>query len=250
MKILVVDDEQLAVDNLVSLLKEHHSASQVECTTEPANAVDLFYQFKPDIVYLDINMPGISGIELGKIFSGKAAIVFVTAYSEFAVQAFELSAIDYLLKPVDEQRFKESFLKVSSYALSQRSENIEELKGLLDLLANTQERNKDDIIAVKEVGKIRIIEVDDIVYLTGSGNYVEIYLNNGTMVLHRESMSSMERRLSKHHFLRIHRSSLVRLSFIKELLPNERGDYVVKLKNDHELPVSRANKATVLSVFR
>lgn len=250
MKILVVDDEQLAVDNLISLISEHQPNADVKSTTEPSEAVDLYYQFKPDIIYLDINMPGISGIELGKIFNGKAAVVFVTAYSEFAVQAFALSAVDYLLKPLDEQRFLESFERVTGHVVSKQNGNMDELKSLLEIMANTPKNKAGDVIAVKEVGKIRVVEIDEIQYLIGSGNYVEIYLKNGSMILHRDSMSSMENRLRHQHFLRIHRSSLVRLNFIKELHPNERGDYIVKLKNDVELPVSRANKTAVLAQFK
>lgn len=91
MKILVVDDEQLAIDNLVSLIREHHPSSSIITSSTASKAVDIFFAEQPDVTYLDINMPGITGIELGKIFTGKSVIVFVTAYSEFAVEAFDLS---------------------------------------------------------------------------------------------------------------------------------------------------------------
>ena len=203
---------------------------------------------KPDVTYLDINMPRISGIDLAKIFTGKSVIVFVTAYSEFAIEAFELSAIDYLLKPIDEKRFAESYDRVCHRLLSAEPDN-EQVKEVFSLVSRQLNNPVSEVIPVKEVGKIRIIEIRDIDYLLGSGNYVEIYLKSGQMVLHRETMLNMENRLSRQDFIRIHRSSIVRISAISELLASTRGDYTAKLKCGRTLPVSRQLKNQVLNFF-
>ena len=251
MKILVIDDEQLAIDNLVSLIRSHDPASEISeiiTSDNASNAVDLFFAEKPDVTYLDINMPRISGIDLAKIFTGKSIIVFVTAYSEFAIEAFELSAIDYLLKPIDEKRFAESYERVRQRLITPVTEQTE-IQEVFSLVSKQLSNPVSDVIPVKEVGKIRIIEIKDIDYLLGSGNYVEIYLKNGQMVLHRETMLNMENRLSQQDFIRIHRSSIVRVSAISELIASSRGDYTARLKCGAKLPVSRQLKNQVLNFF-
>lgn len=249
MKFLIVDDEQLALDNLVALLKEQNPDCEVVTSDNAEQAVDLFFAEQPDVTYLDINMPRMSGIDLAKIFTGKAVIVFVTAYSEFAVEAFELSAIDYLLKPIDEARFAESYGRVLRNITSLKQPEVD-VHQVFNLVSEQLNQPKCDVIPVKEVGKIRIIEIDQIAYLLGSGNYVEIYLKNGQMVLHRETMLNMENRLNHLDFIRIHRSSIVRVNAISELLASSRGDYTVKLKCGKHLPVSRQLKSQVLNFFR
>ncbi|BDX06057.1 LytR/AlgR family response regulator transcription factor [Planctobacterium marinum] len=248
MKILVIDDEQLAIDNLVSLLQSHAPESEIIASDDAGKAIDLFFSETPDVTYLDINMPRMSGIDLAKIFTGKSIIVFVTAYSEFAIEAFDLSAIDYLLKPIDEKRFAESFHRVKERIQKPTSETAQ-LKDVFDLVSKQLNSPTGDVIPVKEVGKIRIIEINNIDYLLGSGNYVEIYLQNGQMILHRETMQNMESRLNRQAFIRIHRSSIVRISAISELIASSRGDYTAKLKCGTKLPVSRQLKNQVLSFF-
>lgn len=249
MKMLVVDDEQLAVDNLTAVIAKFEPEATVISATDSTAAVDLFFSEKPDLVFLDINMPGITGIELAKIFTNKAGLIFVTAYSEHAIEAFEVSAIDYLLKPVNEKRLEQALAKAKRNLQQGGNFGINDVKDALSIIAKQTNTNR-AVIAVKEVGKIKLIDVNDISYLVGSGNYVEIYLNNGQMILHRESLSVMEEKLSHEDFVRIHRSSLIRQSVIKELLCNKRGDYTVVLHNDTQLPVARNNKAELLSIFK
>ncbi|GBL05908.1 LytTR family DNA-binding domain-containing protein [Glaciecola sp. KUL10] len=251
MKILIVDNEQLAMKNLLSLVQEYYPNCEVITSDSPSKAVDMFFSEHPDVIFLDIVMPEINGIELAKIFSGKSVIVFVTEHAGFAVDAFNLGATDYMLKPLKKSRFSDSVTKINNrLGHGQSGKELSSIKRALYSINQHINKATNAIIPIKEVGKIRIISIEDIEYLSGSGNYVEIFLKNGQMVLHRESMSKMEEKLNEQDFIRIHRSSIVRFSAISELMTSKRGDYTVRLKNGAELSVSRLCKAEVLSYFR
>lgn len=251
MKVLIVDNEQLAIDNLASLVQEHYPGCEIITSDTPSKAVDVFFNEHPNVTFLCIEMPGINGVELAKIFSGKSVIVFVTEHTGFAIEAFNLGATDYLLKPLEYNRFAASVVRINnSLSNGAPGQELSSIKHALDNINQHISKAAHKIVPIKEVGKIRVISIEDIEYLSGCGNYVEIFLKNGQMVLHREKMSTMEDKLNEQEFIRIHRSSIVRFSAISELTTSKRGDYTVKLKNGTEFPVSRQFKAEILSYFR
>lgn len=250
LKILVADDELLAQQNLAILLESRPEVQQVKYAKDGRQTLALFAQFAPDIVFLDIEMPGKTGIEVANQIGDKTTLVFVTAYDQYAISAFELNAIDYLLKPYDDKRFEQAFERAKSHCQQQHKIDYTELGELFDNMLQEREQRFKSRLVVKDLGRIRLVPIEEVNYFLGSGNYVEIHLQNGTNLLHRETMSSVENQLNPKDFVRIHRSSIVRISDIKELIPNERGDYKVKLKNNLELPVSRANKFKLLQFVR
>lgn len=250
LKILVADDELLAQQNLAVLLASRPEVSDIKYAKDGKQTLDIFANFAPDILFLDIEMPGKTGIEVANQIGDKTTIVFVTAYDQYAISAFEINAIDYLLKPYDDNRFNQAFDRAKNHCQLQKRIDYTQLGELFDTMLEERESRFKSRLVIKDLGRIRLVQVDEVNYFLGSGNYVEIHMQDDSSILHRETMASVENQLNPKDFVRIHRSSIVRVSFIKELLPNERGDYKVKLKNDLELTVSRANKFKLLQFIR
>lgn len=248
MKVLIVDDEQLSQQNLQVLLQNRQEITDIAVASNGTQALTMFREIQPDLVFLDIEMPGKSGLEVAKEIGEQCVVVFVTAYDQYAISAFELNAIDYLLKPFDDMRFEKAFERAKLQCQKQAQRiNYSELGELFDAMQEEREQRFKSRIVIKDLKRIRLVNVSDVNYILGAGNYVEIHLNNGQQYLHREAMNGIENQLNPKEFIRVHRSSIVRISYISELLPNERGDYKVKLRNGLELTVSRANKHKVLS---
>ena len=251
MKVLVVDDEQLSQKNLQVLLEGYPEVTDIAFASNGNQALQVFEQFQPELVFLDIEMPGKSGLEVAKALGEQAAVVFVTAYDQYAISAFELNAIDYLLKPFDDARFERAFSRAKEQCQKREQRiNFNELGELFDAMQEEREQRYKSRIVIKDLKRIRLVNVCEVNYILGAGNYVEIHLENGQHFLHREAMNGIENQLNPRDFIRVHRSSIVRISFISELLPNERGDYKIRLKNGLELTVSRANKHKLLSFIQ
>lgn len=251
MKVLVVDDEQLSQQNLQVLLESHLEITEIATASNGNQALSVYREMQPDLVFLDIEMPGKSGLEVAREIGEECVIVFVTAYDQYAISAFELNAIDYLLKPFDDQRFEKAFerAKFQCQKQSQRI-NYSELSELFDAMQEEREQRFKSRIVIKDLKRIRLVNVSEVNYILGAGNYVEIHLDNGQHFLHREAMNGIENQLDPRDFIRVHRSSIVRIAYISELLPNERGDYKIRLRNGLELTVSRANKHKLLSFLQ
>ncbi|BDX08348.1 LytR/AlgR family response regulator transcription factor [Planctobacterium marinum] len=251
MKVLVVDDEQLSQKNLQVLLEGYPEVTDIAFASNGNQAIEVFQSFQPEMVFLDIEMPGKSGLEVAKALGEQAAVVFVTAYDQYAISAFELNAIDYLLKPFDDARFEQAFTRAREQCQKREQRiNFNELGELFDAMQDEREQRYKSRIVIKDLKRIRLVNVCEVNYILGAGNYVEIHLDNGQHFLHREAMNGIENQLNPRDFIRIHRSSIVRISYISELLPNERGDYKIRLKNGLELTVSRANKHKLLSFIQ
>ncbi|GAB5379448.1 MAG: LytTR family DNA-binding domain-containing protein [Aliiglaciecola sp.] len=246
MKALVVDDEKLARQNLTILLSKREDVHHVFEAKDGLEAIELAKRYQPDLIYLDIEMPIKNGIEVAEELMGLSAIIFVTAYDNYAIQAFQLNAIDYLLKPYDDERFTKATDKAIRHIGRPNHSDIGALTELLKTMKDERLSRYKSRLVVKDPGKIRLLPVNDVEYVMGSGNYVEIHMQDGTHFLHRETMFSIENQLDPMVFIRVHRSSIVNVSFISELLHNERGDYRVKMKSGKEIPVSRANKNRLL----
>jgi two-component system LytT family response regulator len=251
-RVLIVDDELLARQRLEDLLREQNGVEIVGVADNGADAVREIGELEPDLVFLDVQMPGMTGVEVVGQVGAEAMppTIFVTAYDQYAVKAFEFAALDYLVKPFDDERFEQAF---------ERARNLLELqevgrmtRRLVSLLGNppvsasgkappTAPRPAAahlERIAVESRGQVRVVPVEKIDYITASGPYAELHV--GTQLhLIRDRMQNLEERLDPERFFRIHRSAIVQIDRIETLLRSAGGDYAVRLRGGVQLPVSR-----------
>ena len=240
---LIVDDEPLARKRIYDLLRQDKEIEVVgECGSGSA-AMELLERDKPDLLFLDIQMPEVDGFDLLDALEGSIpAVIFVTAYDKYALRAFDAQAVDYLLKPFNESRFQQ--------ALSRAKEKIRKAgplvnAELLSLLKDVQSgRKAADRLVIKSGGRVLFLKTTDIDYVEAAGNYLNLFVGKETHLI-RETMQSLESRLDPERFLRIHRSTIVNLERIKELQPWFGGEYVVVLRDGRKLTLSRTYRARV-----
>jgi two-component system LytT family response regulator len=240
LSVLIADDELIARKTLEILVKEQDSNASIEFACDGFDAIKKMEERIFDIAFLDIQMPGKTGLEAAQVVPSTSSIVFVTAYDEYAIEAFALNAIDYVLKPVEDERFKQAFEKAKKRIYVDENAQIQERQRVLETVSNLLNKNKK--LVLKEVGKIKIIDQEDIKYISGAGNYIEIHLIDGKTLVQRETLASIEKKLDLSLFSRIHKSTIVRNEMIIELRPTQKGDYIVKLKSGEEVVLSRRNK--------
>jgi two-component system, LytTR family, response regulator len=239
---LIVDDEQLARERLRKLLEEE---TDIEVAGECANgreALDAIQKVAPDLVFLDVQMPELDGFGvLSKLAGDKLpAVVFVTAHDKFALQAFEVHAVDYLLKPFDRTRFQKALRRALEHIKRDQAGELKER--LSALLGNLQSDSKyPERLAVKSSGRVLFLKTEDIDWIEAADNYVSLHIGNESH-LHRETMSALEDRLPPNKFLRISRSTIVNVERIKELQPLFHGEYAVILRNGARLTLSRSHR--------
>ena len=234
---VIVDDEPLARQRVRDLLADERDF-EIVCECEDGfDAAARIPRLHPDVVYLDVQMPGMSGFEvLQSLAPELPVVVFTTAYDNYAVQAFEASALDYLLKPIDAGRFHESAARVRA-VMSKRSDWSEKAAALLAQIAQRDQTLRR--IAVKNGGRILFVDVADVDWFEAAGNYVRLHTAK-TAYLVRTTMAALERKLDKSAFVRIHRSVIVNVGRITELEARFRGDYVVVLRGGKKLDLQRA----------
>ena len=250
-RVLVVDDEPLARLRIEDLLARAEGAEVVGSATNGIEAVERIRTLKPDLVFLDVQMPGKTGIEVVREIGADAmpATIFVTAYDQFAVQAFDVAAVDYLVKPFDDERFEAAFARarqrLSMEGMSKLRENLlAVLQGSPaspQLLSTAAPPPYLERIAVEMRGKVRSIPVEEIDYIVADGPYAELHTGDRRHVI-RESMQTLEERLDPKHFMRVHRSMIVRLDLVDTLHRGAGGDYELQLKNGTRVKVSRSRR--------
>jgi two-component system LytT family response regulator len=245
LRVLVADDERLARQRLEDLLAREENIDIVGRTDNGLTTVAAIRELEPDLVFLDIQMPGKTGLEVIREIGADAMppVIFTTAY-DHAVTAFDLAAIDYLIKPFDDERFEKAFRRARKMIeLKQVSKLSEELRSLLSAGPTASGRVAKqeylERIAVEMRGQVRIVPVKQIDYLIASGPYAELYVGDKRYLI-RERMQALEERLDPTRFFRIHRSAIVRLDLIETLIRNPGGDYAVQLKGGVKLKVSRS----------
>jgi two-component system LytT family response regulator len=237
-KILIVDDERPArmmIRHLLGGRKEIEIAGECENGREAIAAIEAI---KPDLVFLDVQMPEVDGFEVIKSLAGKMPpqIVFVTAYDQYAVRAFEVHALDYLLKPFDRERFEQALTRAVSQIESEKKGDFE--RRLFSLLKERESSAEYlERFIIKANGRVFFLKSDEIMWIEAEANYVALHAEKQTH-LFREAISSLETKLDPRRFRRIGRSAIVNLDFVRELQVWSRGDYKVILKNGAELKLS------------
>jgi len=242
LSVLIADDEPLAREGIRLLLQDE----EAEIAGEAASGKEALKQinyFKPDLVYLDVQMPEMDGFEVLSALEAESLpyIIFVTAYDQYALRAFEVNAIDYLLKPLDEERFRISFQRAKSMI---EKEERKDLRENLQALRGYLKRKTPERILVKTGGRIYFIRVPEIDWIEAQGNYVLLHVGKESHLI-REPIGELEAQLQGGGFLRIHRSTLVNVERIRELRQLLHGDYRVWLHDGTQLTLSRRyrNKA-------
>jgi two-component system LytT family response regulator len=234
-----VDDEPLARERIRQLLHKEPDIDVLGECADGRDAVAAIGRYKPDLVFLDVQMPELDGFGVLEQLDRRAmpAIVFVTAYDQFALRAFEVHALDYLLKPFDSGRFKKALERARERIQRQPSADLSRrLSELLaDLKAGPKQQNR---LAVKSGGKVLFLKIDEIDWVEAADNYVNLHAGNESH-LHRETMSALEARFPADKFMRISRSTMVNIERIKELQPMFHGEYTVILRNGTRLTLSR-----------
>jgi len=231
---LIVDDEPLARQRIRTLLKDEPEVDVVGECGDAASAVNEIVSLEPDLIFLDVQMPVMNGFEVLDATQDKhrPAIIFVTAYDQYAVQAFESNALDYLLKPYKRGRFSDALAKAKAQILRGQSglEN-DKLVRLLEQIRSESQR-----LVVRSAGRVLFLRLDEIDWIEAAGNYVLLHARSEAHEI-REKMNALERRLPAGRFLRIHRSYIVNLDSAQELRPCGGGEYVLALRQGKELPV-------------
>jgi len=241
-RVLLVDDEPLAREMLREMLQ---SDPQVEIVGESCNgreALEAIRTEAPDLIFLDVQMPEVGGFEvLASLEKDKLPhVIFVTAYDQYAVRAFEVQALDYLLKPFDQERFDMSWQRAKTQLSRDRNSGTDQR--ILTLLEELKAGNRYlERLVIKAGGRIYFIDTAEIDWIEAEGNYVSVHSAKKSHLL-RETISSLESQLDPKKFVRIHRSSIVRLDFIQELQPWFHGEYRVILNDGTQLTLSRNHR--------
>lgn len=248
LRTLIVDDEPLARERIKRFLRDE---GEIEIIGECGNGTDAIAAIKsdsPDLVFLDIQMPEQTGFDVVKSLNGKMpAIVFVTAYDQYALQAFDVHALDYLLKPFTRERIHRAVSRARESIESRRGGSIDER--LITLIADLkQEKKYLERLVVKTTGRVFFLRTDEIDWIEAAGNYVKLHVGRETHMI-RETMNGIEGKLDPDKFLRIHRSTVVHIDRIKELHPMFSGDYAVILRDNTELALSRNYRERFLELF-
>lgn len=236
---LIVDDEPLARQGLRLLLQNEPDVAVIGECANGAEALNFLQREKPSLMFLDVQMPKIDGFALVAALPPEKApaIIFVTAYDRHAVKAFEVSAIDYLLKPVKPARFREALQRARQQLESRDATELNRrLQALLE--AAKPESIYPSQLSVKNGERTVFVRVSEIDYIEAAANYVVLHVGQQNHIL-RETLTNLEARLSPKIFLRIHRSFVINMSQVSGVKPAVRGEYVLVLKNGKELPMTR-----------
>jgi len=245
-RVLLSDDESLARERLRSLLEEEPDLEIVAECGDGKSAIAAIRREKPDLVFLDIQMPEVDGFGVVQALKDEflPLTIFVTAYDRYAMKAFEVHALDYLLKPVGKERLSEA-LEHARRQLQQPSEGHFQRR-VLEMLADMEARQSaPERIVVKSDGEIVCLRPTEIDWAESAGNYVCLHVGGATHIL-RETITALEARLGARQFMRVHRSTLVNVDRIKTLRPSLYGDYSILLRDGTKLTLSRGFRESVL----
>lgn len=229
-KCLIIDDERLARQELRRILENHKNIEILDECGDAEDAITKIEELKPDLIFLDIQMPGKTGFEVLEEIIYTPEVIFVTAYDEYAIKAFEVSALDYILKPVEENRFEESLKKVI--------QKIKEKRNDADANLPTEQLGETDQVFVKDGDKCWFVELGKIRLFESEGNYVRVYFdNNKPLIL--KSLNNLDKKLSDKLFFRANRKHIINLKWIDKIETWFNGGLLVILKDDKKIEISR-----------
>ncbi len=240
MKVVIIDDEPLARGIVEEYLQSFPDVDLCTECNDGFEGIKAIQQYQPDLIFLDIQMPKINGFEMLELIEIPPAVIFTTAFDEFAIKAFESNAVDYLLKPFSKERFDKA---VQKYLL-----HAEALPALPVLETAAQSPTQQNRVVVKDGNKIKIIPVNKIHYLEAADDYVKIITPDGTF-LKKRTMNFFEQSLSRFHFVRVHRSYIANTQLITRIDAYEKDSHLLLLSTGAKIPVSKAGYAKLKQVL-
>ena len=256
---IIVDDEPAARRGVRLLLERDSAVEVVGEASTGAEAAELIRRVKPDLAFLDVQMPGSTGFDA---LSGLApdtapAVVFVTAYDEYALRAFEVNAVDYLLKPYDDTRFAAALQRAKEEVRRRQADQVNaRLSQLLEYLQQNaapaepeKSENNGDRILIKSSGEIFFLKAEEIDWIEAEGDYMKFHVSGRTHLM-RETMARLEARLDPKRFIRIHRSTIVNIDRMRKLSPSFAGEYAVVLQDGTKLKLSRGYHERIAALLK
>ena len=245
-KTIIADDEPLAREKIRIMLEEDPDIELIGEFSDGIETVSAIQERQPDLVFLDVQMPELNGFGVLEALSDShlPTIIFVTAFDQYALRAFEVHALDYLLKPFDRQRFQKALQRAKAHLLKEKSGEVnEKLLTLLEDLKSEKNNNYEkkflDRLVIKSGGRVTFLKTEEIDWIEAAGNYVRLYIGKDSHLL-RDTMNNIQAKLDPEKFLRIHRSTILKIERIKELQPWHHGEYVVTLEDGRQLTSSRS----------
>ena len=242
-KAIIIEDEQLARDLVKTYLTDKNEIDLIGEFEDGFTGLKAINELNPDIIFLDVQMPKLTGLELLELVDYEPNIIFTTAYDEYAIHAFDMNAVDYLLKPFSKERFDQALEKVFRKMGSNDVKN-----NLLQLKAHISNSRTSDKIVVKHNSNIHVIPLEQVNYIESEDDYVMIHTVNGKFLKH-ETMKYYEEHLDENTFFRIHRSYIVNISIIQKIEKYGKDNYRVMLKNGVDLKVSRSRYQELKNVL-
>jgi two-component system LytT family response regulator len=248
LRVIIVDDEPLARSRIRNLLAKENGIDILAECGDGAAAVQAIIENKPDLVFLDIQMPEMNGFDVLALLPPKnmPAIIFITAYDQFAMRAFTVQALDYLLKPCADERFSEALQRARSRLGQQRS--LQEQKKISALLEDVECGPRQRLL-IKDKERVRVVLTSEIDFITAEDYYVRLHIGRVSFLV-RDSLQHLEKSLDPKKFVRIHRSYLVQVERIRELQPLCKGEYMVLLRDGTRLPMGSSYKKLVFELLR
>lgn len=243
MKVIIIDDEMLARSIVKEYLQDFPGLELVQECNDGFEGIKTIQQHQPDLVLLDIQMPKINGFEMLELIESPPAVIFTTAFEEYAIKAFETHAVDYLLKPFSKERFAKAIQKWQLQNQQERKNTTAELLNSSGL--NPAQQNR---VVVKDNGKVKIIPTASIRYLEAADDYVKIYTADGVF-LKNKTMGYFEETLESQNFIRIHRSYIINVQLITRIDPYEKESHLAVLSIGVKLPVSKTGYAKLKEVL-
>jgi two-component system, LytTR family, response regulator len=232
MRALIVDDERLARKELIKLLEEHPMIEVIGEAMNADEAVNMINDLNPDLLFLDIQMPGKTGFELLEMLDSVPLVVFTTAYDEFALKAFEVNALDYLLKPIQPERLSET---ISKLAEKERAKTVA-VKG------PEKKLGLEDQVFVKDGDRCWFVSLANVRLFESDGNYIKVYFDANRPMIHK-SLNALDEKLDERAFFRASRKHIVNLSWVEGIEPWFNGGLMVRLRGGDKVEVSRRQAA-------
>jgi two-component system, LytTR family, response regulator len=242
-KVIIIDDEPLARSIVAEYLQSHPQLQLMQECNDGFEGIKAIMQHQPDLIFLDIQMPKINGFEMLELVEQPPAVIFTTAFDEYAIKAFETHAVDYLLKPFSKERFDKAVQKWLDQKVAPTAASTEPLLETASLTPGQNQR-----IVVKNGAKIKIIPVHEVLYLEAADDYVKIHTAD-SYYLKNKTMAHFEKALDTQQFARCHRSYMVNVQHIARIDPYEKDGHLAILKSGAKVPVSKTGYVKLRQVL-